>query len=52
LYRLTLLGGVLLSGPDGPVGGRASQQRRLALLAYLGSAGDKGRSRDSLIALL
>jgi len=52
LYRLTLLGGVLLDGPDGPVGGRASQQRRLALLAYVGSAGDKGRSRDRLISFL
>jgi len=52
LYRLKLLGGVLLDGPDGPVVGRATQQRRLALLALVGSAGDSGRSRDQLIALL
>ncbi len=52
MYRLTLLGGVLLDGPDGPVEGPASQQRRLALLALLGSAGDRGRSRDQLIGLL
>ncbi len=52
MYRLTLLGGVLLDGPDGPVIGRATQQRRLALLALVGSAGDRGRSRDQLISLL
>jgi len=52
LYRLTLLGGVLLDGPDGPVSGRATQQRRLALLAFVGSAGDRGRSRDQLISVL
>jgi TolB-like protein/DNA-binding SARP family transcriptional activator len=52
LYRLKLLGGVLLDGPDGPVSGRATQQRRLALLALVGSAGDRGRSRDQLISLL
>ena len=52
MYRLKLLGGVLLDGPDGPVSGRATQQRRLALLALVGSAGDRGRSRDQLIALL
>ena len=52
MYRLKLLGGVLLDGPDGPVSGRATQQRRLALLALVGSAGDRGRSRDQLISLL
>jgi DNA-binding SARP family transcriptional activator/tetratricopeptide (TPR) repeat protein/TolB-like protein len=43
---------VLLSGPDGPVEGGAVQQRRLALLALLGSSGDRGRSRDQLISIL
>ena len=43
---------MLLDGPDGPVSGRATQQRRLALLALVGSAGDRGRSRDQLISLL
>ena len=52
LYRLTLLGGVLLTGPDGPVAGRASQQKRLALLTLVASAGETGQSRDRLIALL
>lgn len=52
LYTLTLLGGVLLAGSDGPVGGRAAQQKRLALLALIAMAGDKGVSRDRLIALL
>jgi DNA-binding SARP family transcriptional activator/TolB-like protein len=52
LNRLTLLGGVLLTGPDGPVSGRASQQKRLARLALVASAGETGQSRDRLIALL
>ncbi len=43
---------MLLEGPDGPVTGPAAQQRRLALLALLGAAGDRGRSRDQLISLL
>lgn len=52
MYRLTLLGGVLLASPDGPVSGRASQQKRLALLALVATAGEKGVSRDRLVALL
>lgn len=52
MYRLTLLGGVALTSPEGPVEGRATQQRRLALLALIGSAGERGRSRDQLSALL
>ncbi|MCL7961554.1 MAG: hypothetical protein M8860_01730 [marine benthic group bacterium] len=52
MYRLSLLGGVLLVGPDGPVGGRASQQKRLALLALIASAGEKGVSRDRAVGLL
>lgn len=42
----------MLAGPDGPVGGRASQQKRLALLALVAAAGEKGVSRDRLVALL
>ena len=52
LFKLTLLGGVLLTGPDGPVSGRASQQKRLALLSLVASAGKTGQSRDRLVALL
>jgi DNA-binding SARP family transcriptional activator len=52
MYRLRLLGGVVLEGPSGPVTGRAVQPRRLALLAVLGSSGELGWSREKLIALL
>ena len=49
MYYLCLLGGVSLAGPSGTVSARALQQRRLALLALLAVAGEKGCSRDRLI---
>lgn len=52
MYRLRLLGGVVLEGPDGPVTGRAVQPMRLALIAVLGTSGEHGCSREKLIALL
>lgn len=53
MYRLRLLGGVALEGPDGPVSGRAAQPRRLSLLAVLGASNGPGSwSREKLIALL
>jgi DNA-binding SARP family transcriptional activator/Tfp pilus assembly protein PilF len=51
-FQLLLLGPVSLTGPDGPVTGRPAQQRRLALLAFLGCAPDLTVSRDRLLALL
>jgi DNA-binding SARP family transcriptional activator len=52
MFRLKVLGGISLERDGRPVGGRASQRRRLALLAYLAAAGDRAVSRDKLIALL
>jgi hypothetical protein len=51
-YRLRTLGGVCLEGADGPLGGAATQHRRLALLALIAASGDLGVSRDRLIAVL
>ena len=52
MFSLRLLGGISLEGPGGPVGGRTTQPRQLALLSLLGSATRSGRSRDTLMALL
>jgi len=51
-FHLRLLGPPSLSGPQGPVAGRAGQQRRIALLACLGCAPDQTASRDRLLGLL
>lgn len=50
--RLTLLGSVCLTGPDGPSLRRASQQRRIALLAMLASSPVGSVSRDRLLGIL
>jgi len=52
MYSLRLFGGLALEGPSGPLTGRAAQRRRLALLAMLGTAGEKGVSRDKLAGYL
>lgn len=51
-FRIKAFGGVSLHGPEGPVAGRASQRHRLALLALLGVARDRGMTRERIIALL
>lgn len=51
MYSLRLLGGAVLSGRDGPLGGRIAQRRRLALLAVLAVSGPRPVSRDRLLAL-
>ena len=50
-YRLRTFGTLTLTGPDGaPVlGTHGHHRRRLALLAALASAGEKGWSRDQLL---
>lgn len=49
-FRLITLGGAALVAPDGtPV---AEQRRRVALLALVAAGGDRGTSRDKLIATL
>jgi len=52
-YRLRTLGTFALTGPnEGTVLGKHGQQRRrLALLAVLAAAGERGRSRDQLLLL-
>ena len=52
LFRLQTLGSLSLHEQSGAaVPGHGSQRRRLALLAVLAASGDRGRSRDSLLAL-
>lgn len=49
-FRLITLGGAALVAPDGtPV---AEQRRRVALLVLVAAGGDRGKSRDKLIATL
>lgn len=52
MYALRFLGGAALDGPDGPLSGRATQRRRLALLALLAMAPGRALSRDKLIGYL
>jgi serine/threonine-protein kinase len=52
MLRLSTLGGVALEDEHGPLSGPLIQHRRLALLARLAAAGERGVSRDSLAALL
>jgi len=50
-FRLRTFGGLSLTGESGPVTGAATQRRKLALLAVLATAGERGVSRDRLLAL-
>lgn len=52
MYYLRLLGGIFLEGPSGPLSGRVTQQRHLALLALLATSRTAFESRDKLIGLL
>jgi TolB-like protein/DNA-binding SARP family transcriptional activator/Tfp pilus assembly protein PilF len=52
LFRLKLFGGASLEGPGAPLTGRAVQRRRLALLALLAVARERGVTRDKLVAYL
>jgi len=52
VFRLKLFGAASLEGPDGPVGGRAVQRRRMALLALLALARDRGLTREKLVGYL
>jgi len=51
MYTLRLLGPSTLEGPDGPLSGRVTQERKLALLAVLALAEGRTVSRDSLAAM-
>src|SRR5438105_15647015 len=50
-FRLRTFGGLSLTGESGPVTGAAAQRRKLALLAVLAPGGQRGISRDRLLAL-
>lgn len=50
--QLRTLGGLSLSRNGNPLAGAAAQRRRLAVLAVLGAAGERGVSRDQLLGLL
>lgn len=52
MLTLVTLGGVTLFRDGKPLGGRSSQRRRLALLAMLAVARDRGISRDKAISYL
>jgi DNA-binding SARP family transcriptional activator len=52
MNRLELLGSVRLTGPHETLSRRASQQRRLALLALIASSPGASISRDRLLGLL
>lgn len=51
-FLLKLFGAASVEGPDGPLRGRAVQRRRLALLALLAWAGDRGVTREKLVGYL
>jgi DNA-binding SARP family transcriptional activator/TolB-like protein len=50
--RIQTLGGLAVFDGPRPLGGNAQQPRRLAVLAVLARAGDRGVSRDRLAGLL
>lgn len=52
MLRLRTLGGMSLTQDGELLTGAAQQRRRVALLAALAIAGDRGMSRDRLLALL
>ncbi|MBC7790320.1 MAG: tetratricopeptide repeat protein [Anaerolineae bacterium] len=51
MLRLKTFGGLSVSADAGPLTGAATQRKRLAVLAVLAAAGDRGVSRDRLLAL-
>ncbi|MDB4889996.1 MAG: hypothetical protein JWL61_1851 [Gemmatimonadetes bacterium] len=52
MLRLQTLGGLSLHSETHELGGAARQRRRLAILAALAASGDRGLTRDKLLALL
>ncbi len=52
MFRFRTLGGAAVESETGPLGGAAAQRKSLALLALLALAGDRGISRDKLLAYL
>src|SRR4029453_3060946 len=52
MFRIKALGSLTIVGGDGPLMGAASQPRRLAVLALLTRAGERGMTRDKIAACL
>jgi DNA-binding SARP family transcriptional activator/TolB-like protein len=52
LLRLKTFGGLAIHRPGAPAEGAGAQRRRLALLALLAAAGDRGMSREKLHGFL
>jgi len=53
VIRIDTFGGLSVRGDDGkPLPGAAAQPRRMAILALLARAGERGLSREKLLALL
>ncbi|MEJ2502063.1 MAG: BTAD domain-containing putative transcriptional regulator [Gemmatimonadota bacterium] len=52
MYRLVLLGGLRLEDAEGPMSGRASQRRRLGLLALMAAPSGGLIGRDKLVGYL
>ena len=52
MLRLKILGGLSVESGAAPLTGAATQRRRLALLALLAGAGERGMSRDKLLGYL
>ena len=52
MLRLKVFGGLSIERGQGPVEGAGAQRRRLALLALLDGAGDRGLTRDKILGFL
>ena len=52
MKHIQTLGGMAVFDDGRPLGGNAKQPRRLAVLAVLARAGERGVNRDRLVALL
>ncbi len=52
MFRLEILGRATIRGQDGPLRGKTVQRQRIALLAVLAVAGERGMSRDRILGLL
>lgn len=52
MLRIRMLGGAVVEGTAGAILGAAAQRKSLALLALLAATGDRGMSRDKIVAYL
>ncbi len=52
MLRLKTFGGLAIQRDGAPVEGAGAQRRRLALLALLAAAGDRGMSREKVLGML